>query len=726
MSRHLFSKNKRRGRINWEGSSEHLRKNLDLSKIIRTRLFIFATLCCLFIFALIGRLYYIQIISEELYEQKLLSYTTNYQTATTPRGELLDADGQVLVGSAQVLNITYFPPQSILGSQEWSLAYDFARDFQVDSSSLTERDLKDLYLTMFSDSFATWIESSGLTQYEIFYNELSVQIYNDLITEEEWSLFYDNELSSNDIYHLRLDRIDVSIFNEMDETLKATWSVKQLMDSGTIGETKVIMYDVSNQEVAFLMEHSAQYPGFEVEIDWERHYPYGETLKSVLGTVTTTSQGIPAELINQYLAVGYSRNEKVGRSGLELQYEHLLSGEKQVFDINYDENGVGVLSEVSPGVKGFDLQTTIDIDFQIEVDEVLRQLLVQYQDDPRREYMDRMSVVVMDPNNGDVLALSSMVETQSGIVADPVSTYTHAYEPGSIVKGAVVYMGHAEGVIDVGEVLLDEPIKIRATPTKSSWMNLGYISDIQALAQSSNVYMIKIAIMLAGGYYAYDAPLYVQDGTFELMRNYFSKFGLGVQTGLDIPNESIGYVGSSQSAGNITDFAIGQYDTYTMMQLAQYASTIANGGIKYQPRLVTRAYEPGTSQVVYENPVNILSTLDYTESIEQVQIGLLECVYGSQGICFGLDSGNTTIAAKTGTAQAYVTNDEGILVQAPHNSVIAYAPYENPEIAIACLIPNAWNGDKSQTNLCLEITRKVIEIYNGEYSAFDSAVMEEE
>ncbi len=197
------------------------------------------------------------------------------------------------------------------------------------------------------------------------------------------------------------------------------------------------------------------------------------------------------------------------------------------------------------------------------------------------------------------------------------------------------------------------------------------------------------------------------------MRNYFSLFGLGVETGLDVPNESIGYTGSSQTAGNITDFAIGQYDTYTVMQLGQYVSTIANGGTKYQPRLVSKAFYPGTQSVVYENDVTVLSIADNVESLERIQLGLQECVYGKDGICYGLETSPVSIAAKTGTAEARVSNEEGEMVSSPHNSVIAYAPYDNPEIAIACLIPNAWNGDESQTNLCLQISRSIFETYYG-------------
>lgn len=726
-----IGKSKDRHGINWTGSSEHLKKSLDFSKIISKRIQILAVCICLLMGLIFTRLYSVQILHNEEYQLKLIAYSKNVQTVTTPRGEILDRNGQVLVGSRQRLNITYFPPQSASGVSEWNLAYSFANEFNVSSEGLKVRDLKDLYLTVNTDTFKKWVKNSGFTQYESLITDEKTARYNSLITDDEWDKYRNRELDSSDIYYLRLSRIEEADYAPFDEDLRSAWVVKQSMDAPNSGQTKNILSDVTTEEVAFLTEHSESYPGFDVEIDWDRQYPFDNTLKSVFGTVTTSKQGIPSERLQEFLALGYSRNEKVGRSGLEQQYESLLAGERKVYDLSYDESGLGILTETTEGRKGYDIETAIDINLQLETEQILANVLKEVEADPRRQYMDRISVVVMDPNNGDVLTLASMVRQDNGeIMADPVSIYTMAYEPGSVVKGAMIYMGQTEGVIQPDESLMDQPIKLKGTQTKSSWKNLGYINDIQALAQSSNVYMILTAIRLAGGNYVYDGPLSVAPGTFSLMRNYFSLFGLGVKTGLDVPNESTGYTGSAQEAGNILDFAIGQYDTYTVMQLAQYAATLANGGTKYKPRLVTKAFESGTQNVVYENLVEILSVADNKETMDRIQLGLYECAYGTHGICKGVQNSGAVTAAKTGTAQAYVQEEDlngnvildeigkANIIQAPHNSVIAYAPYEDPEISIACLIPNAWNGDKSQTNLCLRITKEIIETYYGKRSAF--------
>ena len=148
------------------------------------------------------------------------------------------------------------------------------------------------------------------------------------------------------------------------------------------------------------------YTHLNVDFDWDREYPFGTMLKSVLGTVTTSKQGLPSEDLDYYLALDYSRNEKVGRSGLEKQYEGLLSGKRSVYDLAYDENGTGYLSEVNEGSKGYDLELSIDARLQQKLDEILTQVLTEYKDDPLRPYMDRIMYVLQDPNTGDILAMS--------------------------------------------------------------------------------------------------------------------------------------------------------------------------------------------------------------------------------------------------------------------------------------------------------------------------------
>src|SRR5699024_4093662 len=118
---------------------------------------------------------------------------------------------------------------------------------------------------------------------------------------------------------------------------------------------------------------------------------------------------------------------------------------------------------------------------------------------------------------------------------------------------------------------------------------------------SSNIYIIYIVLRM-GGYYRYpftnSYSVCCDKGAFQEMRNYYNQFGLGVKTGVDFPYEPTGVVGdtSSARAGNLLDLAIGQYDTYTTMQLAQYVSTIANGGYRVRPHFLKEIRMPNASE----------------------------------------------------------------------------------------------------------------------------------
>ena len=135
---------------------------------------------------------------------------------------------------------------------------------------------------------------------------------------------------------------------------------------------------------------------------------------------------------------------------------------------------------------------------------------------------------------------------------------------------------------------MDEPIKIKGTKEKKSHRSMGLINEIDALAYSSNVYMFRIAMLLGGANYVYDGPLKINDEAFETLRRDLGELGLGVKTGIDVPYEELGvHRDKNRTGGLLLDASIGQYDTYTNIQLAQYASTLANGEKRSQAKINT-------------------------------------------------------------------------------------------------------------------------------------------
>lgn len=660
------------------GEIDQLTRPADIQKSVTFRLQLLGLVIVLLMATVLIRLYQVQVIDQQHYQRGLEIYTRRFQTVTTPRGEIKDRFGEILVTNSEQLAITYLPPQRVTDKEKWDLAYLFADNFEVSTANLRIRDLKDLFIMLHNDEA------------------------NKLISDSEWSDYRTGQLSDNDIYLLKINRISEVMLERFDDRTRRAFVVKQAMDMPTGGREKTIKLNATKAEVAYLVENSNLYRGFSVSVNWSREYPHGATLRTVMGSVSTSQQGLPAERLLSYLALDYARNENVGRSGLELMYEDVLRGARSVYSLSYDSEGIGKLDTVIEGAKGFDIVTTFDIGWQLYAEEAVKRILETNANNINRKYMDRIYFVITEPSTGDVLVAVGIRRTETGFITDSTMTYTNAFAPGSSIKGATVYMGLAENVIRPGEIIRDEPIKIRDTELKKSHRNLGLVNELTALSMSSNVYMFHIAMRLGGAVYEYDGPLRINLNAFNTMRNYYSQFGLGTNTQIDLPNEQTGYKGAANLGGHLLDFAIGQYDTYTTMQLAQYAATVANNGIRMKLRTVKEAYQSSTEFMVYQNVPEVLSMLSNDSAIRRVQQGFRLCV--TDGLCRGFLSGmKTTMAAKTGTAESVTATG----LSSPNNTLVGYAPYNSPEVSFACAVPNAWN-DRQQANICLQITAEIL------------------
>ena len=357
--------------------------------------------------------------------------------------------------------------------------------------------------------------------------------------------------------------------------------------------------NVTPEEFAVVSENLQLLPGVDTTTDWERSYAFEDTLRSVLGGVTSSDKGLPAEEIDYYLSRDYSRNDRVGTSYLEKQYEDVLHGQKAKVKNVTDQSGEIVSTEViTEGQRGKDLILTIDMDLQRAVEKIIEEELWTAKTFPGTGLLDRAYVVLMDPNTGEIKSLAGkriVRDEETGkteMQDDALGTFTTTYNVGSTVKGATILTGYQTGVISQELHYYDTPLYISGTPPKKSWKNFGSINDVNALKYSSNVYMFHTAIKIGEGRYIPNGSLPINIEGFNTIRQSFAQFGLGVRTGIDLPNEQSGFKGTSTSPGLMLDLAIGQYDTYSTMQLAQYVSTIANGGSRMEPHMVKEIREP--------------------------------------------------------------------------------------------------------------------------------------
>lgn len=658
-------------------SSDVLKTQNDYFKIVNRRIFIFGIIICL-IFAVVSvRLVFLQIRNQEDYAAKLENYSSQKQTDSTARGEMVDRNGKVIAKTVSSHNIVYFPPKDTTSEEQWKLAQTFAKDFKVDHKGMTNSDYQDLYMFLHKDEKGN--KDSGK-------NLLSEQEKETLTAEEQ-----EKKIRS---------RITMKMVNELaDDDIKDAFSVYLSMRKLPNNQNKVILEDVDSDSVAKLMENKDKYRGFDVNLgSWKREYPYKDTLRDVLGSITTSKQGVPSELRSYYEAMGYSLTDRVGQSGLEKQYEDLLSGTPRVSEISYDSDGTAIMNETSSGKNGYDLHLTIDVELQKKVDDILEDTLKKYAGTAGREKFKKAIVVLMNPQTGEIYAMSGKYLDEDGKIQNYSSgAYLDTFASGSVVKGATVYMMLDQGIQTRYSTEQDEEMKIAGTPFKRSFNTYGTVNSIRALAVSSNVYMFKSVIKLAGGNYVYNQPLGITNEmaqkTFKLMRNYYSMFGLGTKTGLDVPNEAQGFTGNTMNPGLLLDYSIGQYDNYTPIQLVQYAATIANGGKKVQPKLVNTATEVNTDYTVYENKTQVLSALPGSkEDLETIQMGFREVVAGEHAID-PIKSLDVQVAAKTGTAE---------VEDFTNASLVGYAPYDKEaKVAFACSVPESATNDQSVAgNLC--------------------------
>ena len=664
-------------------------KYRDLKEILEKRYNIFIILVIIPIVVLFLNLFYIQIVKHEYYVNRLSSLTKNtIMGESVPRGRIYDRNYRLLVDNVPVKVIYYKKISGITTKEEIEVAYLLADIITIDYQKLTEAQLKNFWLKQ--------NEEKGIMK----------------ITIEEWKQLDERRITLEDIQNLKLERITKEELEEYTEKDRKAAYLYTLMNTGYSYAEKIIKKkDITEEEYAKVAEHIHILKGVNTRLDWEREYPYGDIFRTILGNVSTSSSGIPYELKDYYLAKGYSLTDRVGTSYLEYQYEDLLKGEKTIYQLNDD----GTYKVLQEGKRGNDIVLTIDIELQKAVEKILEEELRNAKNDPNTNYYNRSFVVIQDPNTGEILAMAGkqivlidgeykIYDYTPGIVTSPVVV-------GSAIKAASHIVGYNNGALQIGEVRDDACIKIAATPLKCSYRYYGMINDIDALRLSSNTYQFHTAIRIGKGNYVYNQPLPIDTNAFSIYRNTFAEFGLGVKTGIDLPVESLGYKGTSTLTGHLLDFSIGQYDTYTSIQLSQYIGTIANNGYRMQPHLLKEVYEPTkeplTHLILKNSPVVLNKVNTEDKYLDRVKLGL-QAVMQANGTGFGYIDLVYKPAGKTGTSQSFLDTDGDGVVDKETTSAtfVAFAPYDNPKVTFTVVSPDVSYADAT-TSYISDVNRKI-------------------
>ena len=616
----------------------------------------------IFLFCILGvRLISIRASKEE-YQEKLLAKTEVYISGSSaPRGRILDTNGNVLVDNIGVKTIYYNKIKGINIEDEIEIAKKLADILTIDPAGT--KALKDYWLVT---------NSNG----------------KSLITEEEYKLLEERKLTNNDITDLKYERITEEMLNSFSDIEKKAAHIYSLMNDGYVYSKKEILKDVSESEYAKVIESNI--PGITGELSWERIYLYGDTLKNIFGSIGL----IPEERKEEYLSSGYELTDTVGLSYLEYEYEEYLKGTKAEYLVNSDNT----LTLVSEEKRGNDLVLSIDINLQLKVEEIIKDKIILGDKYPNTDYYKDSYALVSDPNNGSILAIAGIRRNDDGLWSDiSLNTINKSFTIGSAVKGATIAVGYKYGLIEMDKYITDSCVKLYLVPEKCSFKSLGRINDLTALAYSSNYYQYLIAIGLTGNTYKPNIKLNATEEHFNIYRNMLASFGLGVKTEIDLPGEQTGIIGKTIADDLLLNLAIGQYDTYTPVEVLQYINSLATGK---RTALSLMKEIKLNDDVILSNESTVLNEIE----LEQVYLYRIR-----EGLKLVLSEGTGRIyvdksinaAGKTGTSESfYDSNSDGTVDVATITSTFAgYFPSDNPKFSVVVITPNISHNNGSNDTM---------------------------
>ncbi len=506
---------------------------------------------------------------------------------------------------------------------------------------------------------------------------------------------------------------------------------------------------LTKEEIAYFMEHRDKYPNLTVSEEDERHYDPDTVAVQTVGYIKTFKKSNSLDIYKNILAamkkegdpgLSYRDDEFVGFDGLELQYQRELRGRNGYITVGVNAKNMaeGIEATVPP-VKGNDLWTTIDKNIQLKTEQAILDQIKWVHSNPvqGKVHPDAKTgyAVAMEVDTGNVVAMASMedydtnlwttgtmpadvwnelmLNYQNGAVT-PISSgrsghnFDSAVLLGSVIKPLTVLIGLNEGFITTSTSYTDKGSTTfgragyETTVRNSGGHAYGYFkSPAVAIEKSSNVFMIDMV----------GKKLYEKYGSkgVDVWDKYMKEFGLGEPPESGLPKEHKGVInyfkeaenGSPQSALVYASF--GQQGRYTVLQLAQYASTLANRGVRIKPQLVSKITDPAGNTVKAFGR-EVLSEVTFNNAYWN------EIIKGMNTSVTAFEDFPYDFARKTGTSQQeYYENKSSHL--ADNGVFIAFAPRDKPKLAVAVVIPEGGFG----SNSAAPVARKIFDAYDWEY-----------
>ena len=477
---------------------------------------------------------------------------------------------------------------------------------------------------------------------------------------------------------------------------------KRLQEDSRNFESLPIRMRLSDEEVARFAAQRYRFPGVEIKARLFRTYPMGETGAHVVGYIGRINQKEKERIEDSDEAPNYRGTDYIGKLGVESSYESVLHGTTGVEQMETSAGGYAVRRLAShPSTPGDSVRLSIDIQLQKLIEEMYGER--------------RGALVAIDPQNGEILAFVSKPTYDPNLFVEGIDHETWdelnnsldkpllnrairgTYPPGSTYKPFMALAALETGKRSTGTTIMDGGSWTFAGHTFRSGHALGAVDLHRSIVKSSNVYYYQLA----------------NDMGVNAIHDFMKPLGFGQVTGVDIPGETRGVLPSTDwkratykrpeqqkwYGGETISLGIGQgYNNFTMLQLANATATLAAGGVHHVPHLVKARQDPLSLQFK-DLPLAPPENLGYKpENVAAVKRGMVGVT--QEGTSRGVMAGAAYLSGgKTGTAQAVTIGQKSRYnaarlseYQRDHSLYIAFAPADNPRIAIAAIVENAGFG----------------------------------
>ncbi len=549
---------------------------------------------------------------------------------------------------------------------------------------------------------------------------LKIPPFRGMILDRNGELLVNNRPS----YNLYLLPEDINDKEELLKTLELLVDIDpEQVNNRLKGTPKRYAYkpvlikkDIGRDELAVIETNLFNLPGVMVEVSPQRNYILGDFASHIIGYL--------GEISEKELKSGRypdnSSGDFIGKSGVEAEWESYLNGIAGGMQVEVDAAGrrLQVISN-KPALPGLDITLTVDKDLQSLAEEKLEG--------------KKGAIVALNPNNGQVLAMASSPifdptlfikgieknEWEKMISGHNFPLQNRAisgqYPPGSVFKIVVALAGLEEGLIDPDEEIACPGYYTLGNRKYNCWKETGHgaLKLHSALKESCDVYFYKIGNRLGIDTIAYYAKL----------------CGLGQKTGFELDNEKEGLIpttewklkrwGVAWQAGETILASIGQsFVLVTPLQMARLISSIFNGGMLYQPKIVLRIADD-RDHYVYEFKPTLIGKIGVREeNLEILKKGLFAVVNDPQGTGYSAYLDGVSVAGKTGTAQVIAIDTSKSISsdgETPeefrdHAWFVSIAPVEDPKIAISVLIENGGHGGRVAAPIARDLIAEYLHI----------------